>query len=231
MNLTVKDVAMMLNVSNKTIYRMIKGETIPCFRVGGQWRFSQKEIKSWIEDVRAFTPNSFTSDKAKSEESIPLSEFISRGGIYDNIPGKTKQEAIFSCLRLIHERIPALINPDELYSSIMAREALCPTSVGHSIAFPHPVAFGRFTDVSRIALCRLDRLISFSSLDNEPVDTLFFIFPKNERRFLRIQAKLMRILRDDAVLSAIKSESDHGLVLKTVSEREADIFGSVTDGL
>ena len=38
MNLSVKDVAELLNVSEKTIYRMIKDETIPCFRVGGQWR-------------------------------------------------------------------------------------------------------------------------------------------------------------------------------------------------
>ena len=55
MNLSVKDVAKLLNISEKTIYRMIKDEMIPCFRVGGQWRFDRREINSWIEDTRQFS--------------------------------------------------------------------------------------------------------------------------------------------------------------------------------
>ncbi|MBF0318634.1 MAG: helix-turn-helix domain-containing protein [Nitrospirae bacterium] len=35
MNLTVKDMATLLNVSDKTICRMIQNYTITCFRVNG----------------------------------------------------------------------------------------------------------------------------------------------------------------------------------------------------
>jgi len=203
MNLTVKDVAELLNVSDKTIYRMIQNETIPCFRVGGQWRFDRREIASWIQDTRTFSYETAIGHSSVDEESISISEFLHKGGIYYNIQGMQKDFIIHSCLERIKTNIPQ-VDIKKLFASIMDREALCPTAVGHGIALPHPGSFGKFTSSSYIALCLLERPVPFGAVDNEDVDTLFFIFPKSERRYLRIQAKLLRLLRDDEVLSALK---------------------------
>jgi PTS system nitrogen regulatory IIA component len=226
MNLSVKDVAEILTISKKTVYRMIKNETIPCFRVGGQWRFDRTEIASWLEDMRSFHLQSTTSETSSLEESISLSDLIRRGGIYDGIPGGTKAEVILGCIKLIKTVIPTF-DEEELFQSIMNREALCPTSVGHGVAFPHPKSFGKFVSQSHIALCRLDRAIPFGSLDNEDIDILFFIFPTSERRFLRIHAKLVRLLRDEHVLSAIKGRQPSQNILKIIAVKEPEIFGHV----
>ena len=179
MNLRVKDVAGLLSISQKTIYRMIKNETIPCFRVGGQWRFDRGEIASWIEDTRdipAHVPTRTSS--LADEESISVSEFLRRGGIYYNVAANTKEDAISSSLALIKEEVPQM-DIRKLFNAIMEREKLCSTAVGHGIAFPHPMPFKEFASrFSSIALCYLDKPIPFGALDNDDVDTLFYISKK-----------------------------------------------------
>jgi len=231
MNLSVKDMAKLLNVSCKTIYRMIQHETIPCFRVGGQWRFDRREIVSWMEDTRAFAYKTDDERITADEESISISEFLGRGGIYLGISAATKDEALRDSLERMKERIPD-IDIKRLFVSILERERLCPTAVGNGIALPHPASFRQFTRFSYIALCRLERPIPFGSMDNENVDTMFFIFPKSERRFLRIQAKLLRLLRDEEVIEAVKrpdiSEDLYsGEILRILAQKESQIFTTV----
>jgi nitrogen PTS system EIIA component len=223
MNLSVKDVAELLNVSEKTIYRMIQNETIPCFRVGGQWRFGRREIASWLEDTRQFHVNTAVKDPSKEdEEFISIAEFLRRGGIHFNVPGSSKEAAIRESLDRIKAELP-YFDTKMVFSSIMDREALCPTVVAQGIALPHPRTFNIFTAPSFVVLCMLEKPIPFGALDNEEVGTLFFIFPKSERRFLRIQAKLLRLLKDDEVLSVLKKGSKME-IYEVFSRKEAEIF-------
>jgi PTS system nitrogen regulatory IIA component len=222
MNLSVKDIAELLNVSEKTIYRMIQSESIPCFRVGGQWRFDQREIASWVEDTRAYkTP--LESMAKVDEEFLSIAEFIQRGGVHLNVSGTTQAEAVKQCLERIRETLPE-IDTAGLFDAIVERESLCTTAVGHGVALPHPRIYGKFTAASHIALCRLHKPVSFGAIDNEDVDTLFFIFPKNERRFLRTQAKLLRLLRDDDVLSCLKQSDSAADILALIARKESEIF-------
>lgn len=48
--MTVKDVAAMLNVDDKTIYRLAKRGEIPGFKVAGAWRFQRVDLERWIEE-------------------------------------------------------------------------------------------------------------------------------------------------------------------------------------
>ncbi len=227
MDLSVKDIAKLLNVSEKTIYRMIRSETIPCFRVGGQWRFDRGEINSWVEDTRNFSRPEGRNLEA-DREAISLAEFLRRGGIYHHVGGDTKPDAIRSCLALIGSGISDM-DTVGLFDSVMDRETLCPTAVGHGIALPHPRSFGHFTVVSYLALCFLKKPIPFGALDNEDVDTLFFIFPRSERRFLRIQTKLLRLLKDDEILAVIAEAPPADKLYEVFSRKESEIFGGVPE--
>ena len=46
--LTVKQVAVLLKVSEKTVYSMAKKGELLAFRVGNQWRFRREDIEDWI---------------------------------------------------------------------------------------------------------------------------------------------------------------------------------------
>ncbi len=56
--LTTRDLQGLLKVDRITIYRMLQQGYLPGFKMGGQWRFSRKEIESWLEaqrDLLAFS--------------------------------------------------------------------------------------------------------------------------------------------------------------------------------
>ena len=48
--LTIRDVAEYLKVTEKTVYGLAQKSKIPCFKVGGQWRFRREDLDAWIED-------------------------------------------------------------------------------------------------------------------------------------------------------------------------------------
>ncbi len=49
---TLKELAALLKVADKTIYSMAQDGQLPCFKVRGQWRFSRKDIEEWIEEQK-----------------------------------------------------------------------------------------------------------------------------------------------------------------------------------
>ena len=45
--MTVMEVAEYLHVHPSTIYRLLRKQEIPAFRVGSDWRFNRESIDSW----------------------------------------------------------------------------------------------------------------------------------------------------------------------------------------
>jgi excisionase family DNA binding protein len=52
--MTVKDVATYLSVTERTIYRLVKDNRLPAFKVGGQWRFKADILDAWISRDRPY---------------------------------------------------------------------------------------------------------------------------------------------------------------------------------
>lgn len=53
--LRLREVADLLKVGEKTVYSMAQAGELPAFKVRGQWRFSRKDIDSWIEQQKNTT--------------------------------------------------------------------------------------------------------------------------------------------------------------------------------
>jgi len=47
--LTLKEVARLLKVAEKTVYTMAQRSELPAFKVRGQWRFRREDIHRWID--------------------------------------------------------------------------------------------------------------------------------------------------------------------------------------
>ena len=48
--MTVRDVAAILNVDEKTIYRLAQRGDLPGFKVSGSWRFQRSDLEAWIAE-------------------------------------------------------------------------------------------------------------------------------------------------------------------------------------
>jgi excisionase family DNA binding protein len=47
--MTVREVAQFLRVHQTTIYRLLRTDGIPAFKVGSDWRFSQQAVEAWMK--------------------------------------------------------------------------------------------------------------------------------------------------------------------------------------
>lgn len=47
--LTIKEVAALLKLAEKTVYAMANAGEVPAFRVRGQWRIKRDELDRWID--------------------------------------------------------------------------------------------------------------------------------------------------------------------------------------
>jgi excisionase family DNA binding protein len=47
--LTLDEAAALLQVSKRTLQRMIKTSELPAFKVGGQWRLRETQLRQWVE--------------------------------------------------------------------------------------------------------------------------------------------------------------------------------------
>jgi excisionase family DNA binding protein len=48
--LTLAEAATILQVSKRTILRMIQKKDVPALKVGGQWRLRESQLKRWAEE-------------------------------------------------------------------------------------------------------------------------------------------------------------------------------------
>jgi excisionase family DNA binding protein len=48
--LTLSEAADLLQVSTRTLQRMIRNGQLPAFKVGGQWRVRETQLRQWIEN-------------------------------------------------------------------------------------------------------------------------------------------------------------------------------------
>jgi excisionase family DNA binding protein len=49
--LTLEEVAGYLKVHPSTVYRLLRKQGIPAFKVGSDWRFNQESIDRWLKDL------------------------------------------------------------------------------------------------------------------------------------------------------------------------------------
>ena len=66
--LTVRDVSSYLRVHPSTIYRMLKRNQLPAFRVGSDWRFTVEAIDHWLASVAPGAPHLGVSENELSSK-------------------------------------------------------------------------------------------------------------------------------------------------------------------
>jgi excisionase family DNA binding protein len=50
--MTVKDICTYLRIHQTTLYRLVKAEKIPHFRVGADYRFNREAIDAWMKNQK-----------------------------------------------------------------------------------------------------------------------------------------------------------------------------------
>jgi excisionase family DNA binding protein len=69
--MTLEEVAAYLRVHQSTVYRLLKAQSIPAFKLGSDWRFNQESIDNWIAQAeqKHATPRPHQGRRPQSIES------------------------------------------------------------------------------------------------------------------------------------------------------------------
>ncbi len=220
MQLSVKDVAKLLDVTEKTIYRWIKQESIPAYRINEQCRFNRAEILEWATSRRIpFSPEMLT-EPSEPVQLPSLTETLRTGGVVYHLEGNDKTTVLRGVVDVM--RLPEEVDREFLYQVLLARENLGSTGVGDGIAIPHvrnPIVLHITKPI--ITLCFLEHPIDFGALDGTPVDTLFTLISPTVRAHLHLLSRLSFVLQNPSFKKALKRQALRDELMEELARAEA----------
>lgn len=220
MNLSVKEAARLLSVSEKTIYRWIQKEVIPAYRIHQQYRFNGAELMEWATSRRiGAMPESLLTPASPSQTQPCLSDALEAGGIFYRISGSTRDLVLADVVT--HLRLADGIDREKLLNLLIVRENLCSTGIGYGIALPHLRNPG-IIPISRatVTLCFLENKIDFHALDGLPVNILLTIMAPDLPAHLHLYSRLNYLLRRPALRSVLALPGGREEILTTFRTEE-----------
>ncbi|MBI4578689.1 MAG: PTS sugar transporter subunit IIA [Planctomycetes bacterium] len=213
MQLTVRDVARLLNVAEKTVYRWITQGSLPAYRVNEQYRFNRAELLEWAMARRINVSEELLQEPESTTIALPtLAGALKAGGIVYRLNGVDKPSVLQALVD--NMRLPEDVDREFLYRVLLAREALGSTGIGDGIAIPHvrnPIVL--HVSQPAVTLCFLERPVDFGSLDGQPVHTLFSLISPAVRAHLHLLSRLSFALRDPQFKAVIQQQGSRDQIM------------------
>lgn len=242
MDLKIKDLADLLNLSESTIRRWISEGKIPTYRINQHYYFSRTEIENWMIshklDKTAESVSPFSKNKEKESPSAAATPQISsrptggskqfslfraihKGDVLHHIKGKSKEEIIRTTMRKIAKQLH--LDAEVMTDLLLDRENLMPTALNNGIAVPHTRDSLLHDHHDAVAVVFLEEPLEYGALDGQPVHTLFFLFACEDKRHLHLLAKIAHLSSQSHVREFFKTQPSKEQLLALIKEWESQI--------
>ncbi|MDO3388354.1 PTS sugar transporter subunit IIA [Gilvimarinus sp. SDUM040013] len=135
---------------------------------------------------------------------MEIAQILSPERTLCHIEGVSKKRALEILANTIAESEP-MLDADDVFRRLIAREKLGSTGIGHGIAIPHSRIPG--CDCTLGALITLKDPIDFDAMDGEPVDVLFAMLVPEESNDEHLQtlAALAGALNNDTYRQTLRA--------------------------
>ncbi len=230
MQITVRDAAHYLGVSEATIRQWIRRRALPAHHVNERLHLNAIEVWEWAIENGVHASRKLLDQARGSREDVPpLAELLRIGGIHHDVPGRDRT----AVLREIVARLPLAPDTDRefLLAVLEAREAMGSTGVGDGIAIPHvrnPILLQAAEPF--VTLCLLRDGVNFDAVDGQPVHALFTVVSPSVPAHLRVLAQLGFVLRDQQLRQLLRDRAAAADILTrvaTLAGRSTDAFPAV----
>lgn len=221
MQLTLRQAAGYLGVSDATARRWITERGLPVHEVNERLYLNAVELWEWAVEHGVDVSRSLLDHARRAPDAVPsMSELLRAGGICYDITASNKLEL----LREFVARLPLPPEQDRatLVSVLEAREAMGSTGIGDGIAIPHvrnPIVL--HLDQPFVTLGLLGHPIDFEAMDGKPVHALFMVVSPTVPVHLRILAQLGFLLRDDDLRAMMRRRAPSDEILGRIEMLEA----------
>lgn len=222
MELRVRDVARLLGVSDKTVYRWINANVIPAYRVHDQYRVNRVELLEWVTARKMPVSDEIFSEPDSSDESIGLARSIEAGGVFYRVEGQDKPSVLRNVVDSM--RLPEGVDKEFLYRVLLAREKACSTAIGDGIAIPHPRnPIVLHVTQPLVTLCFLEHPVEFGAMDGKPVRVLFTLVSPTIHTHLQTLSRLAFALHDEGFNAAISEPATREVILREARRLDSQL--------
>ena len=234
MDLKLKDIAEMLNVSKTTIRRWLRDGKIPAYLINNQYRFNRHEIEDWVmrhrvgnsvdfkeeHEVQAPTQVANEGVVHGGSKQFGLYRAIHKGGVLDEVPGIDKEAVIQTTMDLMAHKLG--VDGEVVTELLLDREHLMPTALNNGIGVPHTRDF--LLDGQDVVIVVFPEVpLNYGALDGKPVHTLFFLFASDDRRHLHLLAKIAHLASQPETVEFLRQRPKKDQLLEFIKEWEANI--------
>jgi nitrogen PTS system EIIA component len=228
MDLKIKDVADLLNVSEKTIHRWLN-DGFPCYRINGQYLFNRNEIEDWVMNQKILdSTHERTSttilDNHPTKGGVrqfSLFRALHKGDVLRNVPGNNKEEIIRHTMQRVSKHLN--LDPEGIANLLLDREKLQSTGLNNGIGIPHTRDFLLNAHFDVVVVAYPEKPLPYDSLDGLPVHTLFFLFACDDKRHLHLLAKIAHLILQDSTLQFLQTQPDKDELLPYIKTFESNI--------
>ncbi|HNR99292.1 MAG TPA: PTS sugar transporter subunit IIA [Planctomycetota bacterium] len=231
MELTVRQAARLLGLSQRTVYRMVVRGELPAYQVHDEYRFNRTELLEWA------LANRVSALDAILEENVPeggpalptLGEALAAGGIVYDLEGADKPSALKALVRALP--LPENVDRELLLRVLIAREALGSTGMGGGVAVPHvrnPIVLR--VPAPQVTLGFLAKPIDFQALDGKPVFALFSLVSPTVRTHLHLLSRLGFALQDAELKALLDRRGRPEEIAAAIRRIEAEIAARAAAG-
>jgi PTS system nitrogen regulatory IIA component len=138
-----------------------------------------------------------------------LTDIISPDRVVSNVQAKSKKRAFETISDVIASNAEVSMGANDIFDSLIARERLGTTAIGHGIAIPH----GRIKESSKTigAFVQLKDGIDCDAQDNEAVNLIFAVLvPENtNEEHLQLLARLAQMFKNTELREKLLAAQDN----------------------
>ena len=150
---------------------------------------------------------------------MEIHDLLSPEGVIANLKAADKKQALQELAAKVSKL--AGVNERLVFDTLLERERLGSTGVGHGIAIPH----GKLKDVRRMTglFARAPQPIAFDAIDDVPVD-LFLVLLAPESAgadHLKALARVSRLLRDRVMCEKLRATDSADALYALLTETAA----------
>lgn len=227
----MKQVADRLQLSERTVYRLLQRGDLPGRKVGGQWRFRMAEVDYWLDLrlTRLGSDDLRRLDRPAAGRQLWLSEAMRpENALIPLAPGGPREVvAAFAAAVSYAEAVDRRALADRIWE----REELSSTATADGVAFLHTARWQSRVLVASplVAFGRLARPLDFGALDGTPTDLLFLILAPNAQLHLALLARAAHLCRDARLLAGLRAARSGREVIDLIRASERAAFRPRTD--
>jgi PTS system nitrogen regulatory IIA component len=212
MQLTVRDASKLLNALENSIYRWIRRDNLPAYRLQNQFRFNRAELLEWATSQQLEISPDIFKPAAEAGTAPLLSDALRAGGIFYRVEGTDTQSVLRAVVATM--RLPEGIDREFLLGVFLARAPMESATIAEGIASPHvrhPVVL--HVERPLVSLCFLEDPVEFGASDAKPVFAMFSLISPTVRAHLRLLSQLLFALRDAGFRAVLEQQGTREEIL------------------